>query len=68
MYQSLPGPNQQNVEGGRIEKEAPIHISNVMPIDATSGKPTRVKAAYTEEDGKQVKSRAAVSGAELKQG
>jgi ribosomal protein L24 len=39
------------VEGGRIEKEASIHMSNVMPLDADSGKPTRVKAGYTEEDG-----------------
>ena len=61
-------PNQQNVEGGRIEKEASIHMSNVMPLDADSGKPTRVKAGYTEEDGKQSKRRVAVGGAELKQG
>lgn len=58
-------PNQLNTEGGRIEKEAPLAISNVMPIDADSDKPTRVKVV-TDEDGK--KKRVAVSGAELKQG
>ena len=34
-------PNQQYPNGGRIEAERPIHISNVMPVDA-NGKPTRV--------------------------
>lgn len=58
-------PNQLNTEGGRIEKEAPLHASNVMPIDADSDKPTRVKT-LVDEDGK--KRRVAVSGAELKQG
>ena len=36
-------PSQRNPQGGRIQKDAPIHISNVMPIDPTSGKPTRVR-------------------------
>jgi large subunit ribosomal protein L24 len=58
-------PNQLNTEGGRIEKEAPLHVSNVMPIDADSDKPTRVKI-LVQDDGK--KKRVAVSGAELKQG
>ena len=35
-------PNQQTGEGGGIiEKEAPIHASNVMLLDATTGKGTR---------------------------
>jgi large subunit ribosomal protein L24 len=25
-------PNQRNPRGGRLEKESPIHISNVMPL------------------------------------
>ncbi len=58
-------PNQLNTEGGRIEKEAPLHVSNVMPIDADSDKPTRVRV-LVDEDGK--KKRVAKSGAELKQG
>ncbi len=51
-------PSQQNQKGGRIQKDAPIHISNVMPIDPASGKPTRVK--FSEIDGK--KHRVAVRG------
>src|SRR5919201_5343513 len=31
--------------GGVIEKEGPIHISNVMPLDPKSGDPTRVGSA-----------------------
>jgi len=36
-------PSQRNPQGGRIQKDAPIHISNVMPLDPTTGKGTRVK-------------------------
>jgi large subunit ribosomal protein L24 len=58
-------PSQQHPDGGRISKEAAIHVSNVMPIDADSDKPTRVKVVV-DEDGK--KTRVAKSGADLKQG
>lgn len=33
----------QNAQGGILEKEGTIHLSNVMPIDPGSDKPTRVK-------------------------
>jgi len=46
-------PSQLNPQGGIINLEAPIHVSNVMPIDPKSGKPTRV--GYTEENGKKVR-------------
>ena len=36
-------PSQRNPQGGRIQKDAPIHISNVQPIDPTNGKGTRVR-------------------------
>jgi large subunit ribosomal protein L24 len=36
-------PSQRNPQGGRIQRDAPIHISNVMPMDPTTNKPTRVK-------------------------
>lgn len=35
-------PNAKSPQGGIIKKEAPIHISNLLPVDAKSGKPTRV--------------------------
>lgn len=34
-------PNQAHPQGGRIEREMPIHVSNVMPLDS-NGNPTRV--------------------------
>jgi large subunit ribosomal protein L24 len=55
-------PSQRNPQGGRIQKDAPIHISNVMPLDPTTGKGTRVR--FEERDGR--KHRIAVrSGADL---
>jgi large subunit ribosomal protein L24 len=56
-------PNQRDREGGKKQKEAPLHISNVMPIDASTGKATRVKAV--ESDGKRQRA-ARKTGAELK--
>jgi len=35
-------PNAKAPQGGIIKKEAPIHISNLMLIDPSSGKPTRI--------------------------
>ena len=45
-------PTQDNPQGGIIEKEAAIHISNVMMV--VGGKPTRV-GYKTLEDGRKVK-------------
>ena len=55
-------PTPRNQQGGRITKEAPLASSNVMPIDPTSGKPTRVKVKVAE-DGKKM--RVAKSGAAI---
>ena len=44
-------PSQRNPQGGRIQKDAPIHLSNVMPLDPTSGKGTRVR--FQERDGRK---------------
>jgi large subunit ribosomal protein L24 len=40
--------------GGVIEKEGPIHISNVMLLDPNGGAPTRVRI-QRGEDGKRVR-------------
>jgi len=45
-------PTQDTPQGGIIEKEATIHISNVMMV--SSGKPTRL-GYKTLEDGRKVK-------------
>jgi large subunit ribosomal protein L24 len=44
-----PLPNAPQREAGVIEREGPIHISNVMLIDPKTKKPTRV--GITREDG-----------------
>lgn len=46
-------PTQANDKGGIIEKEAPIHVSNVAILDPKTNKPTRV--GYREVDGKKVR-------------
>jgi large subunit ribosomal protein L24 len=51
---------QLNKEGGIVEKESWVQISNVAHVDPKSGKPTRVK--YEVRDG--VKVRVAVKSGE----
>ena len=46
-------PSQVNPQGGIMTFEAPIHVSNVLPIDPKSGNPTRV--GYKTVDGKKVR-------------
>ncbi len=47
-------PSQTNPQGGRVRKEAPIHLSNVMIADPQTGGPTRVRI-NTLADGKRVR-------------
>ena len=44
-------PTQQAPKGGRIRKEAPMHISKVQPVDPKTNKGTRVK--YKIEGGEK---------------
>lgn len=46
-------PSQENA-GGIIEKEMPIHVSNVALVDPKSGKATRV-AMRIEDGGRKVR-------------
>jgi large subunit ribosomal protein L24 len=43
-------PTQDNPQGGRIEREVSIHISNVMVIDPSTGEPTRIGRKRIEEE------------------
>jgi len=47
-------PNKNNQRGGIVEKEAPIHVSNVMLVSAKTGKTTRVGMKMLE-NGKKVR-------------
>ena len=47
-------PTPKNPTGGISEKEAPVHISNVMLLDTKTDKPTRIR--FVEgADGKKVR-------------
>ena len=56
-------PNSKNTQGVFVKKEAPIHISNLNPLDAKSKKPTRVGRRLV--DGKLIRY-AKKSGEEIK--
>lgn len=43
-------PNQKNPQGGILEKEAPIHISNVMILDPKTNEATRIGAKIIIDD------------------
>ena len=47
-------PSAKNRQGGIIEKEAPIHISNVMILCSKCNSPVRI-GRKTLEDGKKVR-------------
>jgi len=47
-------PSATNAEGGIVEKEAPIHVSNVAHIDPKTKLPTRVGYKVLE-DGRKVR-------------
>lgn len=57
-------PSAKHPQGGRIQMEAPIHISNLSLVDPKSGKPTRI-AIRVKEDGTKVRI-AKKSGEEIK--
>lgn len=46
-------PSQVNPQGGIVSQEAPVHVSNVMPLDPKTGTPTRVGSKVV--DGKKVR-------------
>jgi len=48
-------PSQKSQQGGIIEKEAPVHVSNVMIVDPKTSKPTRIgsKVIIDEKTGKK---------------
>jgi large subunit ribosomal protein L24 len=47
-------PNRRTQQGGIVQKEAPIHLSNLMLICPKTGKPTRTGVSILE-GGKRVR-------------
>jgi large subunit ribosomal protein L24 len=50
---SLKDTQRGGKVGGVIEKEGPIHVSNVMLVDPRQNKPTRVGIERTAEGGRE---------------
>ncbi len=55
-------PSRKNPQGGRINVEQPIHISNVLPVNPKSSRGSRVRYQVNEDGGKK---RIAVDGTEI---
>ena len=60
-------PNQKNPQGGIVQREATIHMSNVMLIDPKSNEVTRVgtKVVKDETTGKKRRMRVSKSTGEM---
>ena len=52
MRHTRPSPNNQ--QGGIVEKEAPVHVSNLMIVDPQTDEPTRIRIQRLE-DGSRVR-------------
>lgn len=57
-------PNAQNPQGGIIKKEAPVHLSNLLLVDPSTGEPTKIGRKLNDK-GKLVRF-AKKSGEEIK--
>ncbi len=64
MVKKHTKPNATHPQGGIVEKEAPIHISNLMNKDPKTGKPTRIGrklndkgklVRYSKKSGEEIK-------------
>ena len=60
-------PSQKNPQGGILEKEASIHVSNVMMLDPKTNEPTRLGAQIIldEKSGKQKRARVSKASGEM---
>jgi large subunit ribosomal protein L24 len=59
-----PNP-QKNIKGGILDREAAIHVSNVMLIDPDSNQPSRM-GVRVQPDGAKVRVRRKLGGVEAK--
>ncbi len=64
MMKKHTKPNAAHPQGGIVEKEAPVHISNLMVADPKTGKPTRIGrrlnakgklVRYSKKSGEEIK-------------
>jgi large subunit ribosomal protein L24 len=64
MIKKHTKPNSQNPDGGILEQEGPIHVSNLMVLDPSSGDPVRIGrksndkgklVRYSKKSGEEIK-------------
>jgi len=55
-------PSRRNPQGGRINVEQPIHISNVLPVDPKNSRGSRVRYQISEDGSKK---RVVTNGSEI---
>ena len=60
--------SQRNPQGGRVQKEAPIHISNVMPLDPKADRGVRVRFVKPKGAGVSVRKATCGDGAGQQRG
>lgn len=53
VYRHLK-PSRANPQGGRLSVEMPVNASNVMMIDPSTNKPTRVGVRYLNDGSKEL--------------
>jgi len=60
-------PRQKNPQGGIVQREAPIHVSNVMLVDPKTNQVTRVGTKVIKDDttGKKRRMRVAKATGEM---
>lgn len=54
-------PTRRNPQGGRVQKEAPIHLSNVLPYDSSAGKGTRIRFEVERDESGNITAKRRVS-------
>lgn len=54
IIQKHEKPSASNPQGGIVEKEAPVHLSNLMLLDPKENVPTRI-GRKKDENGKSVR-------------
>ncbi len=54
MRKRFERPTQENPKGGVVEREASVHISNVMIFDAKTKKGSRIKMGW-DKNGKKIR-------------
>jgi len=60
MIKKHTRPSAKNPQGGIVEKEAPIHLSNLMVICPKCNQPTKIKHSLLVDDASKRKNRVRV--------